>query len=151
MSKKQEDFKEKRKFIRHPICVPLEFHRIHDHRRKHKAETVNLSFGGLLFLSRSRIVSGTEINVSLPFRDKIFHVHGCVVRCDKEVSSKLYSVGIEFLKVTDAFKVKLVEQLHLIEEYRSLRSLQLNREVSLKEASKEWITKYSEQFRKLYW
>ncbi|MFC1808718.1 PilZ domain-containing protein [Candidatus Omnitrophota bacterium] len=153
MRKKKESFTEKRKFIRHPICIPLEFKRITSAsaRKKQKAETVNLSLGGLLFLSRSKIALGTAINVSLPFKDKTFHVHGKVVRCDKDGSSKLYYVGIEFLKVSDAFKVKLIEQLHLIEEYRCLRSIQLNREITLPEASKEWIKRYSVQFRKLYW
>ena len=151
MSKKNEPFEEKRKFIRHPVCIPLEFQRIKEGKRKLKAETVNLSLGGLLFLSRSKIAVGTEIIVSLPFRDKVFHIHGRVMRCETEGHSKLYSVGIEFLRVSDAFKVKLVEQLHLIDEYRCLRCIQLNRDVTLKEASQEWIRKYSEQFRKLYW
>ena len=151
MSRKKETFIEKRKFIRHPVCIPLEFTRVKVGQKKHRAETINLSLGGLLFLSRSKIATGVEVDVSLPFKDKVFHIRGGVVRCEKEGHSTLYSVGIEFLRVSDAFKVKLVEQLHLIEEYRCLRSIQLNREVSLKDASQEWIKKYSEQFRKLYW
>ena len=105
----------KRRFIRHPVCIPLEFVREDDKKTKEKAETVNLSLGGLLFLSRKRIAPESVIIVSLPFRDKVFKVHGKVARCDKDESSKLYHVGIEFVKISDAFKVRLVEQLHLIE------------------------------------
>ena len=55
------------------------------------------------------------------------------------------------MNYADAFKVKLIEQIYLIEEYRVLRSLQLGRDLSLKEASEEWIKRYSERFKKLYW
>ncbi len=142
---------ERRKFIRHPVCIPLEFKRVRSVNKKQKAESVDLSLGGLLFLARSKVAAGTELNVSLPFNDKIFHVYGTVIRCEWDGSSKLYYIGIEFRKVSDAFKVKLIEQLHLIEEYRCLRSIQLNRDIPLREASKEWIRRYSIQFRKLYW
>jgi c-di-GMP-binding flagellar brake protein YcgR len=151
MDKIIEVYRDRRKFIRHPVCVPLEFKRIREAGKKHKAESIDVSLGGLLFLSRVKIAAGTEVNVSLPFRDKIFHIHGSVVRCEKDGSSKLYYVGIKFLRVSDAFKVKLIEQLHLIEEYRCLRSIQLNRDVPLREASQEWIRRYSLQFKKLYW
>jgi c-di-GMP-binding flagellar brake protein YcgR len=151
MDKIVEGFQDRRKFIRHPVCVPLKFKRVRGAGKKHKAESLDMSLGGLLFLSRLKIATGTEINVSLPFRDKVFHIRGTVVRCDRDDSSRLYYVGIQFLRVSDAFKVKLIEQLHLIEEYRCLRSIQLNRDVPLKEASQEWIKRYSLQFRKLYW
>ena len=148
-AKGEED---RRHFIRHPICIPLEFQRMKDTaKKKHRSETVNMSLGGLLFLSRARIAPGTEIVVSLPFKDKVFKVHGSVVRCDRDQESKLYQTGISFGRVAEAFKVKLVEQLHFIEEYRCLRSIQLHREVSLQEASREWIQRYSKQFRELYW
>lgn len=148
---KTQSPEDRRRFIRHPICIPLEFERVKMPQRKHKVESVNVSLGGLLFLSRVRIGIGTDITVSLPFKDKIFKVRGRVVRCDKDATARLYHTGISFLKVAEAFKVKLVEQLHFIEEYRCLRSVQLNREVSLPEASREWIKRYSRQFRELYW
>jgi len=148
---------EKRRFIRHPVCIPLEFipkNILHTERKKGggaSATTVNISLGGLLFLSREKIAIDTEISVSLPFKDKVFKIAGTVVRCEKQTNAKLYEIGIAFTRVSDAFKVKLVEQLHLIEEYRILRSIQLNREVTLAEASREWIRLYSKRFRKLYW
>ena len=150
MSEEQDKPVERRKYIRHPICLPLEYEKVKAEKRE-RAKTLDLSYGGLLFLSRTKISKKTEIVVMLPFKDKTFKIHGSVARCERDTDSSLYEVGIEFTKVNDAFKVKLVEQLHLIEEYRSLRSLQLDREMTLKEASEEWIEKYSEQFQKMYW
>jgi len=150
MLQKKAKFKEKRKFFRHPVSLPLEFKKLKSTERL-RAQTVDLSLGGLLFLSKRKLFPGMNIFVSLPFKDKVFRVNGRVARCDKDPDSRLYNVGIAFTKITDAFKVKLVEQLHLIEEYRCLRSIQLNREITLKKASEEWIELYSEQFRKLYW
>jgi len=150
MSKRKVKSKEKRRFFRHPISLPVEWKKSKAGSRS-RTKTINVSFGGLLFLSRTKIADGTEIIVSLPFKDRIFKINGLVARCEKDSTSRLYNVGIQFSKVTDAFKVKLVEQLHLIEEYRCLRSIQLNREIGLREASEEWIKRYSEQFRKQYW
>ncbi|MFA6379226.1 MAG: hypothetical protein WCX16_05560 [Candidatus Omnitrophota bacterium] len=45
----------------------------------------------------------------------------------------------------------MVDQIYLISEYRDLLTLQLGREVSLDEASCEWIKKHSKRFKRLYW
>lgn len=142
---------EKRRFIRHPICLPLKIRKERAAKDLLSSETLNVSMGGLLFLSSTEVAVDAVISVTLPFKDKIFKIRGKVVRCEKDLDSRLYNIGIEFLKISDAFKVRLVEQLHLIEEYRCLRSIQLNRDVNLPEASREWIKRYSEQFKKLYW
>ncbi len=64
---------------------------------------------------------------------------------------KMYNVGVAFYRYSDAFKVKLIEQIYLIDEYRSLRSVQLGRNISFDEASREWIKRYSKRFSELYW
>ena len=87
----------------------------------------------------------------MPFQNKSFNVHARVVHCDRSLDTKLYHVGVCFERFSDAFKVKLIEQIYLICEYRDLRSVQLGRDISLEEASREWIKRYSDRFRKLYW
>ena len=70
----------------------------------------------------------------------------------KDIENKdLFNVGVSFYRYSDAFKVKLVEQLYLIDEYRMLRSLQLGHELSMQKASEEWIKRYSKRFARLYW
>jgi len=142
---------ERRRFIRHPIYYPLEFSIASD-KVSERSKTIDMSEGGLLFVSRQFIEPGKVIVLKLPFQDKLFKVRAKVVRIEKdEESRKLYNVGVSFYQHSDAFKVKLVEQMYLIDEYRSLRSMQLDREISMQEASADWINLYSERFDRLFW
>jgi c-di-GMP-binding flagellar brake protein YcgR len=144
------DFREKRRFIRHPVCYPLKF-RIKSLKRAELSTTLNVSEGGLLFLSKHPVKKGALLVLSLPFRENIFKVEARVMHVEPEENGKLYSVGVAFHRISDAVKIKLLEQIYLIDEYRHLRSIQLGREVNFQEASEEWIKHYSRQFHKLYW
>ncbi|MFC1479883.1 PilZ domain-containing protein [Candidatus Omnitrophota bacterium] len=140
----------RRRFIRHLLVNPLEFQVIEDGHYE-KTKTVNVSEGGLMFMSKKDVAAGTIINLQMPLYDKIFKIKAKVMHTKEDAATKLYSIGVAFVNYADAFKVKLIEQIYLIEEYRVLRSLQLGREITLKEASVEWIKRYSERFEKLYW
>ena len=97
----------------------------------------------------------SEVNavilLKIPFENKVFKARARVVHCEFNTETNLYNIGVCFDRYNDAFKVKLVEQMYLISEYRDLRSLQLGREMSLQEASSEWIARYSKRFERLYW
>ncbi|MDD3088410.1 MAG: PilZ domain-containing protein [Candidatus Omnitrophica bacterium] len=139
---------EKRRFIRHLLVSPLEFKEADE--QPEKTETVNVSEGGLMFLSKRNVLEGKLIDIQMPLYDKVFHIKAKVVHSQADETG-LYRVGVSFANFADAFKVKLIEQIYLIEEYRVLRSLQTGKEMSLQEASKEWISRYSDRFEKLYW
>jgi len=147
--------KEKRRFIRHPISFPLSYKLARPPKSGRVIEgnstTVNISKGGLLFSAKKPVGETSRIIIKMPFQDKIFTVRAKVVHCRKSRDTKLYNIGVAFDRFSDAFKVKLVEQIYLISEYRDLRSLQLGKEISLEDASREWIKRYSERFRRLYW
>ena len=142
---------DKRRFVRHPVCYPLEF----EHAPKKIREidqTINISEGGLLFLSTHDVKCGSIIILKLPLQDKLFKVKAKVVHTepDKE-NPDMYDIGVSFYRYSDAFKVKLIEQIYLIDEYRAIRSVQLGREVTYKEASNEWVKHYSKRFDRLFW
>jgi len=142
---------ERRRFIRHPVCYPLEFEYSHD-KVKERTSTVNISKGGLLFVSKHKMLKGKLIILKLPLKDKIFKIKARVEHVTQdEDNSRLFDIGVSFYRFADAFKVKLIEQIYLIDEYRSLRSMQLGREISIRDASEEWIRRYSKKFAKLYW
>jgi len=141
---------EKRKFIRHLLVSPLEY-TIEKDGKTGKTETINVSEGGLLFMAKEEVPPGVDIDIHMPLYEKVFHIKAKVVHSVKDPESGLFRIGVAFSSYSDAFKVKLIEQIYLIEEYRVLRSLQLGKEVSLQEASQEWIKRYSERFKKLYW
>jgi c-di-GMP-binding flagellar brake protein YcgR len=155
---------ERRRFIRHPLCFPLTYtviERAHGpsaaktavkaHGKENKTTTINVSMGGLLFAAKRPVKVDSIIMIRMPFQDKIFNVRAKVVHCDKNPETKLYNIGCAFHRLGAAYKVKLVEQLYLISEFRDLKSIELGREISLEKASQEWIKRYSDRFRKLYW
>ena len=104
-----------------------------------------------MFMSKKHVEVGLIIEIKMPLYHKIFKIKAKVCHSDKDDSTGLYRIGVAFVTYTDAFKVKLIEQIYLIEEYRVLRSLQTGKEMTLQEASKEWIKRYSDRFEKLYW
>jgi len=148
---------EKRHFIRHPLNFPLEYAILKPSDPKdsgidpERSTTINISQGGLLFAGKRPVKINSIIKIRMPFQDKIFNVRAKVVHCNKSLDTKLHNIGVCFYRISDAFKVKLIEQVYLISEYRDLRSIQLGRDISLEEASKEWIKRYSERFKRLYW
>ena len=144
-----EQHSDRRHFIRHLLVTPLEFV-VADDDDPEKTETVDVSEGGLMFLSRKDVAGGSIIRLQMPLYDKVFSIKAKVVHTQRDESG-LFRVGVSFESYADAFKVKLIEQIYLIEEYRVLRSLQLGKEMTLQEASKEWIKRYSDRFEKLYW
>ncbi len=146
---------ENRHFIRHPLALPLAYEVVRpkpgQQPSEGTSETINVSIGGLLFSAKHLVKPGALIAIKMPFEDKIFNIKAKVVRCVENLETKLYDIAVSFLKLREAFKVKMIEQIYLISEYRDLLSLQLGREVSLEEASREWIKKYSQRFKRLYW
>lgn len=154
-TKKLIPVSERRRFIRHPLCFPLTYEVVGIAPVKtvtgKKSTTINISMGGILFASKKPVRSGSAIMLKLPFQNKVFNVRAKVVHCDKSSETNLYNIGASFHRLSAAYKVKLIEQLYLISEFRDLRSIQLGREVTLEKASKEWIERYSERFKRLYW
>lgn len=143
--------KEKRHFIRHPICYPLEFEHA-PKKIKERTRTLNVSEGGLLFLSKHSLKVGEIIILKMRLQDKVFKVKARVMHSSKDTENPaIFNIGVSFYRYSDAFKVKLVEQLYLIDEYRILRSLQLGYDVTMQQASEEWIKRYSKRFARLYW
>jgi len=142
--------KERRRFIRHLLVSPLEY-QVEENGRFEPSQTIDVGEGGLLFLGKTEVPQGSVINIQMPLYEKTFRIKAQVVHVTKDGETGLYRIGVAFTNYSDAFKVKLIEQIYLIEEYRVLRSLQLGRDVSLQEASADWIQRYSERFKKLYW
>ena len=104
-----------------------------------------------MFPAKHPVESNSIIEIKMPFENKIFNFKVKVIRCVYNSETKLYDIAVSFFRLHEAFKAKMIEQLYLISEYRDLLSLQLGKEISLEEASRKWIKRYSERFKKLYW
>jgi len=141
---------ERRNFVRHPIGFPIQYKVAGSHNGEGRSKTVNISRGGLLFTAKSPAKELSLVTMKIPFQNRVFSVKGKVARCKFSLAKKLYEIGISFYTVSDAFKTKLIEQLYLINEFRDLRSRQLHKEISLDDAAREWIKRYSKRFSRYY-
>ncbi|MCX5678875.1 MAG: PilZ domain-containing protein [Candidatus Omnitrophica bacterium] len=155
---------ERRRFIRHQMCFPLNYKVVKEGSltkdekvqakelgKKTHSTSIDISIGGILFSAKHPVKAGSVILIEMPFQDKIFNLRAMVAHCSKNKETKLYNIGAAFQKLSAAYKVKLVEQLCLISEFRDIRSIELGKQISLEKASKEWIKRYSSRFRRLYW
>lgn len=146
---------ERRHFIRHPLSLPLTYKVIKPglskDREDIRSETINVSVGGLLFPAKHPVEPNSMIAIKMPFEDKMFNIKAKVIRCVNNSETKFYDIAVSFFRLNEAFKAKMIEQIYLIAEYRNLLTLQSGKEVSLEEASRKWIKRYSERFKRLYW
>ncbi|MBF0490335.1 MAG: PilZ domain-containing protein [Candidatus Omnitrophica bacterium] len=146
---------EHRRFIRHPLRLPLAFVIIKSadkmDQQEMRSETINVSLGGLLFPSEKSVLPESIILIKMPIENKVFNVRAKVVRCVKIPKKKLYDIAVRFSRPQEAFKVKMIEQISLIAQYRESVIKQSGKDISMEEASRQWIQKYSERFSRLYW
>ena len=155
---------ERRRFIRHQMCFPLNYKVVEEGppakdenalskkpHKKTRSSSMDISIGGILFSARRPVKLGSVILIEMPFQDKIFNLRATVAHCNKNKETKLYNIGAAFQRLAAAYKIKLIEQLCLISEFRDIRSIELGRQISLEKASREWIKRYSDRFHRLYW
>jgi hypothetical protein len=123
--------------------VPLEVHRVAD--SSHLSEqSVNVSFGGLAFLSNSCPRVGEVVALRIPFVEPVFEAEARVAWCMPEAEKFL--VGVAFLDSKAAFQSRMVQQVCSIENYRQELLEREGRALSTQEAASEWIAKYAGRF-----
>ena len=131
-----------RRFIRHPTQIPIEVSCMSKHIRKCK-HLNNISLGGLAFKSTQNWQLGTLIGIRIPLIDPLFETKGQVVWCQQNFA--YFDVGVEVMDKDEVFKVRMVEQVCQIEQYRKLLK-QDGRNLSIEEAATEWISHYAADF-----
>ena len=132
-----------RKFIRHPSDIPIEI-LAEDMVGKATHELKNVSFGGLCCKSDMFLEPGTAIKLKIPCVRPTFETQGKVVWCKKQNGH--FDVGIQFMEASDAFAVRMVEQVCHIEQYKNEIRVREGRILSGNEAALEWISKYASEF-----
>lgn len=133
-----------RKFIRHPVSVPIEVSPLTLGSENELARHFSLKPGGLAFLTRQTIAPGTLVYLKIPCAPAGFETVAKVVWCHKHQEEM--ALAVEFLKFDDAFKARMVEQLCHIEDYRRAVDEKEGRSLSIQEAAVEWIEKFAANF-----
>jgi hypothetical protein len=133
-----------RQYIRHPLDIPIEVR--YDPDNDFELQTTqNVSYGGLSFHSEKPIELGSIISLRIIYLEPAFEVtEAQVVWCQK--SGNKYIIGVEFPDPEDAFRVRIVEQIYQIENYKKEIEFKDGRKLTTEEAAKEWIGRYAASF-----
>lgn len=132
-----------REFIRHTVDVPLEVARVTDGATIVE-QGVNVSFGGLAFLSDVCPAIGEILQLRIPSLEPVFDARARVAWCRPE--GRKYLVGVAFLDAAAAFQSRMVQQVCSIENYRREVQQHEGRSLTTQEAAAEWIARFAGRF-----
>jgi len=131
-----------RSFIRHPTDIPIEI-RLADQARKHELLR-NVCRGGLCFRHPEAAPVGSNIVVRIALTVPPFEASCRVTWC--QADGNAWQVGVEFLDQDVLFRLRMVEQICHIEQYRRTVQENQGRALSSHEAALEWIERYADAF-----
>jgi hypothetical protein len=132
-----------RKYIRHPVEIPLEYVITGESFEKRKYSQ-NISIGGICFRSEEKLTSGLILLIKIPSIDSKFEGVGRVIWClDKE---NCFEIGVEFVDEEDAYRARLIEQICYIKKYQKDILEQEHRELSDEQAAEEWTRIFAKNF-----
>jgi hypothetical protein len=138
-----ERYNPRRSFIRHTAGVPLEV-RCLPGSPASTLQSVNVSTGGLSFVSDEHHEMGAIIQIRIPTVNPPFEARAKVVWTRPEGDG--WCVGVQFLEENDAFRARMVEQVCAIEQFRAEVRENEGRELTTQEAAAEWIARYAGRF-----
>lgn len=133
-----------RKFIRHPSDIPIEFSADDEPPLSQMGKAHDVSFGGLSFEADICPQRGALIEIRIPMVTPAFETRGEVMWC-RRIDGR-YEIGVRFLESSEAFKVRMVEQVCHIEQYKRDVEEREGRRLTTSAAAREWISKYASDF-----
>ena len=144
----QEDNTAIRRHIRHVTGIPVEVNLEYHQNYQASEDTItNVSIGGLCFIADDRLDVDEAIQVRFPILDENTSIDGKVVWCNK--TERGYEVGLEFNDPEEVERLKMIEQICQIEDFRKDAERQHGRKLSSEQAAREWISKYAGDFSAL--
>jgi len=132
-----------REYIRHAAKVPLEV-APQSAREQLNLQVNNVSAGGLSFDSPIEFHTNAIIKIKIPSIKPVFKVSAVVQWC-KRIKDH-FELGVRFLDSNDAFRVRMVEQVCHIGQYREETIQRTGRRMTWNKASLEWIEKNGASF-----
>lgn len=134
---------DRRRYIRHPSDIPITYMPVHrDAYQENRLR--NISIGGLCFRSSSYLEQGLTLLIRIPFVHPEFEGKAVVVWCRR--GGKAYEVGVRFVDNNTSFRIRMVEQVCHVEQYKREVLDVEGRQLSSEEAALEWIQKFAQDF-----
>lgn len=146
----QEDNTFIRKHIRQITGLPIEVkldYASDDTEDTDYDEITNVSLGGLAFIASDRLDLSEHIKVRFPILNEDAELEGKVIWCEK--TQRGYEIGLEFDDPEEVGRLKMVEQIYHIENYREKIKQHEGRELSSEQAAREWVSQYAGEFSAL--
>jgi hypothetical protein len=131
-----------RSYIRHPTTIPI--HIFTGAKKSAQVTVNNLSAGGLSFFTDIPVKVGMIVDLLIPFVQPDYQGEGIIVWRRNE-PPKGFEVGVRFANDDEYFRVRMVEQVCQIEEYRQ-QLKEAGRNLTAEEAAHEWITRFAANF-----
>ncbi len=135
----------RRRSLRHHAEIPIEISTPDGNRPKLMGATHDISNGGLSFISESPFALDQKIRLAIQITRPYFEEIARVIWCQPNGSE--HEIGVQFINNDAIYRIKMLEQVRHIEQYRRDMKNQHGREMSPQEAALEWIRKYAADFR----
>jgi hypothetical protein len=131
-----------RNYIRHPTSIPI--HVSTGSTNTAQAMVNNLSAGGLSFVTDIAVKVGSVVDLMISCVTPDYKGEGVIVwRRSQEPTG--FEVGVRFANDDEYFRVRMVEQVCQIEEYRQ-QLADAGRNLTTEEAALEWINRFAADF-----
>jgi len=134
-----------RSFIRQSATMPLEVKS--NEKGLQKQNLNNVSAGGMCFHSDYYLPQGVSVTIDIPCLDNPFSESCTVAWCKK--TDDHYDVGVTFDNYQTVLRMRMIEQICYIEDYRKEVFNSEQREITAEEASKEWSQKFADRIFKI--
>jgi len=133
-----------RNYIRHPTSIPIQVSA--SGQTSSQVRISNLSAGGLCFITDIPVKVGSVVDLMIPCVTPDYQGEGIIV-WRRNQAPKKFEVGVRFANDDEYFRVRMVEQVCQIEEYRQ-QLAEVGRKLSAEEAAMEWIKRFAAGFGK---
>jgi len=131
-----------RNYIRHPTSIPI--HVSTGTQASVEVTVNNLSAGGLSFLTDIPVKVGSVVDLMIPCVNPDYQGEGIIV-WRRHQPPEGFEVGVRFANDDEYFRIRMVEQICQIEEYRQ-QLAEVGRKLTSEEAALEWITRFAADF-----
>jgi len=128
--------------IRHPVDIPLEVKAVVAHDAQ--ANRKQVVCGQLSFHFPMMIAVGVLLSICIPSINAQEKLQGQVTSISQ--SSHGFMIAMSFQSETEAFRMRMLEQLCQIEDYRQHVLEREGRQLNQEQAASEWIDYYAATF-----
>jgi hypothetical protein len=131
-----------RNYIRHPTSIPIQVSTVNHGGTQ--ATASNLSAGGLSFFTNMPVKVGSVVDLMIPCISPDYQGEGIIV-WRRNQPPQGFEVGVRFANDDEYFRIRMVEQVCQIENYRQ-ELAERGHNLTSEEAALEWIKRFAENF-----